>query len=706
MIRDDYFCQMAHIQSTILVGTMRRQVILFLVLLSASASAVCAGSWWDKDYRCMRKVSVVKQYGRRPGDEAALVRFATNGLLKPDVSDIRVVCGGKLVPYKIVRRGPGDQIALMFKVDYNDREKYEIYYGNPKAAKADFAWEPKRGLTLETRRYRGGGFNNWRQMQVALHRSKKYSYGRDLVGQVYHGHNPFGPSRNFVSVYKGWIWVRRAGKYDFMTSSASASFLHVDDKMVVQWPGWHRAVADGRRHKVISLKAGIHTFAYYHAQGGANPIMVAAWRPDGRKRAQPIEPETFLPPLKTVLEEYRHYNEDFAIGFDWRNSAETVLDKSAVVTLRFYDRSFPHSSAKSRREWDFGDGTTSKEFSPAHTFLLTGDYTVTLKSFRGGKTYECKQKVHVAENWAKQHLERPEKPKQAVRRIKGYDFDALSARALYGALLLFRKVENSKDFMLAGKVLIRKLPELPEAEMVEAAILLATAWRDEAKSPGMAVRILALAERKLKGANNRARVAVMAGDIKFFQLESPTTAKAVYEHVIKDYAKSTEYVRMSTMRLGDIARQLGQTAEARYHYRKAALKKPKSTPGREAMTRALRALETEDLLRRRDLDAAEEKLHLWQWQEPEDKLHGHWSALMVRLSVSRKKWKEAIREGDILVRANPESQYVPAILMDMATAYQAMKKPAQTRASLERVIKEYADSPLVDAAKAKLGKIK
>ena len=30
-------------------------------------------------------------------------------------------------------------------------------------------------------------------------------------------------------------------------------------------------------------------------------------------------------------------------------------------------------------EWDFGDGTTSKEIEPIHTYI-TGDYTVTLKS--------------------------------------------------------------------------------------------------------------------------------------------------------------------------------------------------------------------------------------------------------------------------------------------------------------------------------------
>jgi len=62
-------------------------------------------------------------------------------------------------------------------------------------------------------------------------------------------------------------------------------------------------------------------------------------------------------------------------------------------------------------------------------------------------------------------------------------------------------------------------------------------------------------------------------------------------------------------------------------------------PHRDAMTLplALRALETEDLLRRNLLEHAEEKLHLWHWQEPEEKLHGHWSSLMVKLSMKRSR---------------------------------------------------------------------
>jgi len=50
---------------------------------------------------------------------------------------------------------------------------------------------------------------------------------------------------------------------------------------------------------------------------------------------------------------------------------------STVPTkVMFVDNSF--GSTPMTREWDFGDGTTSDEQNPAHTYLRRGTYTVSL----------------------------------------------------------------------------------------------------------------------------------------------------------------------------------------------------------------------------------------------------------------------------------------------------------------------------------------
>lgn len=45
--------------------------------------------------------------------------------------------------------------------------------------------------------------------------------------------------------------------------------------------------------------------------------------------------------------------------------------------------------------WDFGDGTTSAEKMPTHTFHTSGNYAVTLKATKGGKTTTTEQRILV-----------------------------------------------------------------------------------------------------------------------------------------------------------------------------------------------------------------------------------------------------------------------------------------------------------------------
>ena len=54
---------------------------------------------------------------------------------------------------------------------------------------------------------------------------------------------------------------------------------------------------------------------------------------------------------------------------------------------------FTNSSEKADTYmWDFGDGRTSTEFNPTHTFLLSGTYNVTLKAIKDGKSKTTSQK--------------------------------------------------------------------------------------------------------------------------------------------------------------------------------------------------------------------------------------------------------------------------------------------------------------------------
>lgn len=668
--------------------------LLFLLLPAVTSDA--AAPWWDDAWSCRRTVKVSPAGRGRPGEEAALVEFTTGGYLRPDGGDLRVFAGPQLIPHKLLFVGPGDRVSLMFPVQPG-RAQYDVYYGNPKAKPIEHGWEPERGLILEIRPYRGGSADDWHGMQNVLERAGT-PMGRGVVDRVWHGHNPFGPSRHIVSRYTGWLDIPTGGTYYFATTSASASFLLLDENLVVQWPGWHGAVADARHHRKLTLQKGLHRFEYYHLQGNADPIMVAAWQPPGRSKPEVIPAVAFLPPLKTDASELALRGRRFAPSFDWENAGESEFTDHWAVFMRFSDTSFPRTGVTARREWDFGDGVTSTEIRPRHAYLTVGPYTVTLRVFRGEDVFECRQTVVADRDWANQLRPQIEEPVNVARAVKDYPWETLDVRCLLGAVLLCREIERMDEMLALGNLLTTRWKELPEAELVTAAIAVGEAYRDHAREADVAQRIFNAAEELLKHPDHKARMAVLSGDMLFYHLDRPGEADRVYARAAGQYPDATEYVRLALMRRGDVARRLGQFEEARRLYESALSHGNEASPAREAMEQALRALESEEYLRRGELDAAEESLNLWQWQDPMAKLQGQWSACRVRLALERNNIAEAVKEGETLLRVNPESQSAPEILLLLSRAEREAGRVAEARQMLERLKRDYPDSPVLPEA--------
>ncbi len=76
-----------------------------------------------------------------------------------------------------------------------------------------------------------------------------------VESQVFSGANPFGPNRNALTVFNGFINIAEHGLYVFVTASTDASFLLIDGMVVAAAPGRHDVYSTlrGQRQGAVQL---------------------------------------------------------------------------------------------------------------------------------------------------------------------------------------------------------------------------------------------------------------------------------------------------------------------------------------------------------------------------------------------------------------------------------------------------------------------
>ncbi|GIT29628.1 MAG: hypothetical protein Ct9H300mP1_16740 [Planctomycetaceae bacterium] len=100
----------------------------------------------------------------------------------------------------------------------------------PGAGPPKGGWVPRQGLVFATiKRPEGDNPKTVADLQQLMAASTE-RYGARYQQRIADGHNPFGPSDYYISVYKGWIRIPKDGVYRFCTASNEASFSFLDGK--------------------------------------------------------------------------------------------------------------------------------------------------------------------------------------------------------------------------------------------------------------------------------------------------------------------------------------------------------------------------------------------------------------------------------------------------------------------------------------------
>jgi tetratricopeptide (TPR) repeat protein len=666
-------------------------LLAFLVATCAS-QATGAEGWWHGAWRYRRPVTIPPSAPTGlAGEDVAWVNMPTGGLTRPDGSDIRITTeDAREVPCRVLMTGPGDQVAVAFATR-RGVTRYHVYFGNDNPPPAR-PLEINRGVLLESWTIDGGEEAKTFPEAKAVVESARRLLGRGFRQAIFLGHNPFGPSGPLASLYTAYLVCPWGGEYIFCTSSQDASFLLVDDKLVVENPGRHAPQRDVRVQGRVGLQSGLHKLSLYHVCLGGDPVAVAAWRPPGQMQIKPIPPSAFARVSRGTPEAMEQRGGAVTVDFIPDHAGEGFLDNHYLQRYVFKALAGGRDPWSLQWRWDFGDGQTSEATNAEHVYLLPGRYTVTLTAKNYPSQAKCVNRIEVSRPWDQVTDNRLDTLEQQARIVGSYDFAKLDPPAVALAAGLFQRTGQTEGLLRAGEALANMpacRPEALLATLPPCADLLTVRGRAE-----QAVELL-LKGAAIAGDDPAAgEMTVLAGGICLNPLEDPNRAAKLFQEVIdrRPGARDGKSSRAARIGIGDVWRARGDCEKARQAYL-AAGPPPGVDLSRAAVRRGDFARQVEEYLRRKDPAAAEEPLKSWQETFPLDKLEGYWSLLRARTYLAASRFAEAAVEARTLASVNEASVYAPQLLSLAVAAYEKLGKDEPAQAARKVLKEKYPDSP-------------
>ena len=343
------------------------------------------------------EVSLVRLYapGHNPGDCVPEI-FATNS--------------GARVNSMVLSAGRGEAMEILFE-NPRGNPSYLVYFvPKDKRTNPSQTWEPRAGLVLQTKWAKRGLRSSDRLPEfLEAFNSVAKPVGRSLVDNIHHAfsiHRMLSPQGGFgFHHYKGFFKTDKNGKYRFATISRYDSYISVDDKLVVGWPGKHdiNRARRGEKQGTITLEPGVHKLEYFLCSPWREMFAVAAWKkPNEEIRVMTRTDFVGVGRFRAVSANLSEPNQVYA-AFEWSPIDDFSLEQTGpyFVTMQF-DAIRPDPLTRYSYKWAFDDGTTAEGETVKHVFLRSGLRKVRLEVALQGKLLATTEhEVYVHSPWDK-----------------------------------------------------------------------------------------------------------------------------------------------------------------------------------------------------------------------------------------------------------------------------------------------------------------
>ena len=713
------------------------------LLLFAGAKSFAQDIPWHSAGWNYRALVAVDPKGTT-GVDVAWVRILHAGLAAPTGNDFRIFdASGQPVPYQITHHDPARESLISFRCPPG-QTNFAIYFGKadapvdrmraitpafdqvgagePKPGPGAGGWVPKAGLVLSTLRrplppkqdlddvanYKDDNPNTPAEM-AAMIKNNRGIDGAGYRGNISDGYNPFGDTDYFISVYRGWLRIPRAGKYNFCIATNEAGFSFLDGKELVHWPGRHTEVRGryGERNALVEVAEGMHYVELYHEQVTLYTTAFLGWKPPGAAHYAGLPGDCFPQPHPARVELYQAGGKQtFMPRIVLIDSAWPVKRKTGQYTRYSFqaDGGLRADMKGWNFRWTFGDGSSIESENISHVYFELKPYDVKLTATApDGTRHERTWRIdaflidHVAGNFAS--------GSSAVYApiVKMYDRATLATPALVGSARFFDEVNDRESARDAAKMAVAR-NDIASDDLADMHLLVATSSAlgksgvsGFSKDPAAARAIV----EHLRGAMNAEkdpvkRVQIAERFIRAMGIDQSdiTTADEIYKQAEKDAKaegmsrKMRQAFRNATIARGDAYLFARNLDKANSDYRLAEALSDYPIPPQVRASKIGAFPETiEQLLARGRVDDASRVVAKWQDELPSDQIRGAPLFYIGKLERLEGRPAAAIRPLQLAVELAMGAEFEAEARFTLAESYRDLKDNEGYRRTLTSLVK-------------------
>jgi len=658
------------------------------VLIAAACIIPQAGSYAAasvRGYTCQVEIDA----SRVAGNDQIAIEFYPGVRIEstPAITNAE----GNAVHSETFPRVHQDGTKLLMVFNGSDGSKtYTLHYGGRGGATPPSGrWSALPSLLIETRAKPRGIGNDWRGMQKMLQESEGTTQGVMFVPNIWHAMNPFGPSDEFITIYRGHLDIKENTRLRLFTASSDASFVFIDGELAFSWPGEH-AVYDGREGKYgkdMTLAKGRHAIEYYHVQSAGQTFMTLGMIQHGKKERETVPASMFVHTPKATVGKPVRKDGKPAAHFKWRQGELLLFDQDEYSRYGFETNV---SGEVDSVLWDFGDGVTSSEPKTQHVFFNKPPFRVRLTITSGNHTDTCLIIVPFETPMANITIEDVQLLEEFIDVISTYPFDTMPGSVLGKFFELFDVLERPLVTGTLAEVINRRFPRSPLGLRVKHVL----AQYYAITAPKDAIPFLRdLSESSNPDIANEARVDLMELHLHRFR-DFEEVERLASSHISTSSDKSPLH-RIALCKQGDVLLMQGDKDKAEAKYLEAQKLAFERMPLREIDLRQGAYAETVTAhIIAGQLRAARKQLLQWEADFPISKVRGEFILVSSRYWEAMGDPHKALDNMKALIEINPLTPHLPQIELRMAHAYRRLGERDKAIELYTKIMKEYPLNPV------------